>query len=103
MPCYQVLTALRPATRGHLEKLVGDAVKTIVKDGGVVRRVHKTDEIRFPFTFKGKGVGEKYTRGNWVTIDMISSVDAMRLVESQLRVHDDVLRFTTRKTADTLI
>lgn len=103
MPCYQLLTALRPVGKQQVEKLVKKASNSILKDGGVIKRIHKSDEIRFPFTFKGKGVGEHHTKGLWVTIDMVTSVQSVKEVESQLRISDDVLRFSTRKTSPTLV
>jgi ribosomal protein S6 len=103
MPCYQLLTALRPVGKQQVENIVKKASSSILKDGGVIKRIHRTDEIRFPFTFSGKQVGEKHTKGRWITIDMVTSVQNMKEVESQLKISDDVLRFSTRKTSPTLI
>ena len=102
MPCYQILSAVRPVSRAHLDKICRNATKVLTKDGGVVRRIHKTEDVKFAFTYKGKGVGEKHDFGSWVTIDAVASINAMKTLTNQLRLSDDILRVTSRKISETV-
>ena len=93
MPCYQILSAVRPVSRAHLDKICRNATKILTKDGGVVRRIHKTEDVKFAFTYKGKGVGEKHDFGSWVTIDAVASINAMKTLSNQCFEGSDYLEF----------
>ena len=73
-----ILSAVRPVSRAQLDKIARNATKLLVKDGGVVRRIHKNENVKFAFTYKGKGVAEKHDFGSWISIDAVASVNAMK-------------------------
>ena len=102
MPCYQILSAVRPVSRAQLDKIARNATKLLVKDGGVVRRIHKNENVKFAFTYKGKGVAEKHDFGSWLSIDAVASVNAMKTLTSELQLSEDVLRVSSRKISETV-
>ena len=102
MPCYQILSAVRPVSRAQLDKIARNATKLLVKDGGVVRRINKNENVKFAFTYKGKGVAEKHDFGSWLTIDAVASVNAMKTLTSELQLSEDVLRVSSRKISETV-
>ena len=95
MPYYEnVFIARQDISSTQVEAITDAMVEIITKDGGTIARSEYWGLKSLAYRMK------KNKKGHFVLFNFDASIDAVREMERQMGLHEDVLRFMTLRTND---
>jgi small subunit ribosomal protein S6 len=93
MPYYEnVFIARQDISSAQVEAITEEMAEIITEDGGTIARREYWGLKSLAYRMK------KNRKGHFVLFNMDASIDAIREMERQMGLHEDVLRFITLRT-----